>query len=102
MRATLLKLLPKNEQTLIDRILNKVKEWLGMEIQIDGERILKLVDRIVRNAEKKEAKTDPIVYIQKNIGNLVMPMEIIEKLEKKVISKEALDKIVEMVKCKGS
>ena len=28
--------------------------------------------------------------------------EIIEKLEKKVISKEALDKIVEMVKCKGS
>jgi transcription initiation factor TFIIIB Brf1 subunit/transcription initiation factor TFIIB len=102
MRATLLKLLPKNEQTLIDRILNKVKEWLGMEIQIDGERILKLVDRIVRNAEKKEAKTDPIAYIQKNIGNLVMPMEIIEKLEKKVISKEALDKIVEMVKCKGS
>ena len=102
MRATLLKLLPKNEQTLIDRILNKVKEWLGMEIQIDGERILKLVDRIVRNAEKKEAKTDPIAYIQKNIGNLVMPMEIIEKLEKKVVSKEALDKIVEMLKCKGS
>ena len=31
-----------------------------------------------------------------------MPMEIVEKLEKKVISKEALDKIVEMVKCKGS
>ena len=102
MRATLLKLLPKNEQTLIDRILNKVKEWLGMEIQIDGERILKLVDRIVRNAEKKEAKTDHIAYIQKNIGNLVMPMEIVEKLEKKVISKEALDKIVEMLKCKGS
>ena len=44
----------------------------------------------------------PVDYVQSKIGDLVMPIEIVEKLEEKVLSKEALDKIVEMIKCKGN
>lgn len=53
MRRELLKLLPEQERRLIDRILDKIKEWFGKELPMDGQRILKLVDKIVVKAEKR-------------------------------------------------
>ena len=54
------------------------------------------------DTKKDTVEMSPVDYVQSKIGDLVMPIEIVEKLEEKVLSKEALDKIVEMIKCKGN
>ena len=54
------------------------------------------------DTKKDAVEMSPVYYVQSKIGDLVMPIEIVEELEEKVLSKEALDKIVEMIKCRGN
>ena len=54
------------------------------------------------DTKKDAVEMSPVGYVQSKIGDLVMPIEIVEELEEKVLSKEALDKIVEMIKCRGN
>lgn len=50
MRKELLQLLPKQDRSIINRILDKIKAWLGKDTAIDATTILGLVDKIVNKS----------------------------------------------------
>ena len=47
MRKELLQLIPKQDRSIINRILDKIKAWLGKGTTVDATMILGLVDKIV-------------------------------------------------------
>lgn len=84
----------------------ELRKWLLNEGYVEEEQKQYSIWNKEYDAEldtKKDAvEMSPVDYVQSKIGALVMPIEIAEKLEEKVLSKEALDKIVEMIKCRGN
>lgn len=70
MRAELLKLLPSSNRGLVDRILDKVKAWLGKELPMDAKKILTMVDKIVVKAEPAtfNGQIDKILNEMKECG----------------------------------
>ena len=68
-RKELMKFLPEQDRSIIGKILDKVKEWLGKELPMDAKRILELVDSMVDKAEK-ESKGEVRQLVEEPDGEL--------------------------------
>ena len=60
MRKELLQLIPKQDRSIINRILDKIKAWLGKGTTVDATMILGLVDKIVDKSTTNVKGSDEV------------------------------------------